>query len=820
LHSIVHAIVRWAARRRAVVITVAAGLLIGSFIGTRRIAFDTDVLSLLPRDGHAIPAFRSFLARFGSLDQLFVVLSAPEGHGIGEYREDVDAWTAALRSSPEIISVDAGVLDQSRDLSWLGDRQLLLLGGSTLDAALARFEPRGMVAAVADSRELLAAGAGQTGTIVQQDPLGIYGLLREQLGSAQSGLSGGETGYVTRDGRSRLLIAKPARPPYDASFSHALFDRLRQLEQTVTIAPPAKSGEIDASNDEPNPSLKVEFVGGYAIALETEAIVKRESIMNSVGSLALIVPLLLIIFRSVWLAALGAVPSALSLAVTLGAMGFAGLTLSAAATGAAAMLFGLGIDGVVLVYVAYRRGLADGLTPDDAIAGTAGPSVSMLLGMMTTAATFLGLMFVDFPSLQELGRLIGYSMALCGVFTLVLVPALLPKRSPRGPVRSISLPALARWILKRHRLIVACGAVVTVVLGGAATRLRINPSLERLRSTTGAADVERRISAAFGLPGDVYVVLAEGTNLDALLTANERLVARLRARLGDTPMQAPSTLLPSEGTQAARARAVRDAGLSPAVVHARLVETARTAGFRPDAFEPFEARLPRLLDSDQRLTYAGYISHGFEDLIGRLVHNDPAGNWTLATYVYPRSAAEAATLRSIVQQDPSQVLTGLPAVNAELAQRFLPQFLRGLLVGTIAVVLMVALAFRSWKLSTLALLPTAIGLVWTAGLLGLARIELDLFAVFTVVTFVGIGVDYGIHLVHHYHEHDDAPRAVEELAPVILIAAVMTLLGYGTLVTSTYPPLRSIGLVSVISVVALAAASVLVLPALLVWRRK
>ena len=173
-----------------------------------------------------------------------------------------------------------------------------------------------------------------------------------------------------------------------------------------------------------------------------------------------------------------------------------------------------------------------------------------------------------------------------------------------------------------------------------------------------------------------------------------------------------------------------------------------------------------------------------------------------------------------MQQDPSQVLTGLPAVNAELARRFLPQFLKGLLVGTVAVIVMVALAFRSWKLSTLALLPTAIGLVWTAGLLGLARVELDLFAVFTVVTFVGIGVDYGIHLVHHYHEHQDAPRAVEELAPVILVAALMTLLGYGTLVTSTYPPLRSIGLVSVISVVALAAASVLVLPALLVWGRR
>ena len=47
------------------------------------------------------------------------------------------------------------------------------------------------------------------------------------------------------------------------------------------------------------------------------------------------------------------------------------------------------------------------------------------------------------------------------------------------------------------------------------------------------------------------------------------------------------------------------------------------------------------------------------------------------------------------------------------------------------------------------------------------------------------------------------------------MAAAITLLGYGTLVWSSYPPLRSIGIVSTVSVVALAAASVLVLPALL-----
>ena len=131
------------------------------------------------------------------------------------------------------------------------------------------------------------------------------------------------------------------------------------------------------------------------------------------------------------------------------------------------------------------------------------------------------------------------------------------------------------------------------------------------------------------------------------------------------------------------------------------------------------------------------------------------------------------------------------------------------------VIILVVAEFRDLQLSVLALLPTAIGLIWTAGLLALANVQLDLFATFAVVTFVGIGVDYGIHLVHRYQEHRDARRATSELAPVILVAAAITLLGYATLVWSSYAPLRSIGIVSTVSVIALAAASVLVLPALL-----
>jgi uncharacterized protein len=804
-------IVSWSRRHRVLVAVGTLCLAAASLFGLRRLTFDADVLSLLPRDGETIPAFRSFVDRFGSLDQLYVVFTAPEGYSAADYEEVIQTWIDRLREAGEITRVDTGLADRSRDLTWLSDRQLLLLDDDALEEALRRFRPAGMRKALAERRELLTMPSPAIADLVRTDPLGLYELLGRQLGGSQSGMNIGfsPSGYVSADGRSRMVIAMPAHPPYNTDFSRALFSRLESLRAELSQTP---AGE---PTEEPQPPLSVEFAGGHRIALETEALVRRESIMNTIGSLALVLPLLWFVFRSLWLVGVGPLPSLASLLLVLGLLGLAGATLSAAATASAAMLFGLGVDGVVLLYVAYTLSLADGAAPDAAATGLAGPASSMLLGMWTTAATFYGLAWVDFPSLEQLGQLIGHSMVLCGIFTLVLVPALLPRRRPTRSIRPLTMPGLAGWVQGRRHLILALALGLTLLLGAAATRLRVNPTLEKLRSVTSGAQLQEKIGPMFGLPGDVQVVLAEGADLDSLLTANEQLAERIKSELPDVPVQAASTLLPSGATQDARASTLQSATLSPASVGETLTQAAEIEGFRQDSFDPFRERLPAMLDPAQRLTSQGFVDHGLGDLIGRFVARR-GDVWLLATYVFPESEAQTARLEEIVRSsDAGGTLTGISFVNRELANRFVPQFVKGLAIGSLVVLVLVVLAFRDWWLSMLSLIPTIIGLVWAAGVLALLRIELDLFAIFAVVTFVGIGVDYGIHLVHRFRERGDAQRAIAELAPVILVAAAITLFGYGTLVTSSYPPLRSIGLVSVVSVITLAVASVLVLPAML-----
>ena len=279
--------------------------------------------------------------------------------------------------------------------------------------------------------------------------------------------------------------------------------------------------------------------------------------------------------------------------------------------------------------------------------------------------------------------------------------------------------------------------------------------------------------------------------------------------------------LPSARTQAAAAARIAAQGIVPARVQADLTAAAGAAGFKPGTFDRFAATLPVLLDTRARVTYDGFASHGLGDLLDRsIVRRD--GLWTVVTYLYPPTpAAVDGMRRAVADAGGTARLSGLPAVNREMAERFTPEFAKGVSVGSLIVLALLIAAFRRWDFTLLALVPTALALTWTAGILALSGISLDLFSMFAVMTFVGIGVDYGIHLVHRcaHRAADERSEAVAHLGPVILVAALTTLAGFGTLVTSSYPPLRLLGVVSTVAIVALGATSLFVLPALLLKPR-
>lgn len=801
---------------RVAVLAICGVLALACIVPLSRLRFEADVLRLMPRDTGPVRAFEHYLGSFGSLDALYVVIEAPEGYAAADYRDLVDTLAGEIGGLSQVDRVDAGPLDGDKDWTYLADRQLLLLAPPLLHEALARLSPEDVRTRVAASRELVALGTPEIKALVQRDPLGWFELLRPAVSGATPVLGVDPSqldGYVTPDGRARLLLVYPTDPPFDTEFARSLIDAIDAARERALAA----SADMLAFDDLPMP--RIDVAGGHRTAIETEALVRNEAMSNTVLSTLGILGVLFLAFRNWWVVLVGGLPILLATMVTLAAHQVLGIELAAAAAGSSAMLFGLGDDGLVLLFVAYRAALGRGLSPTEAVASLGGTGVSIMLAAVTTTATFLGLWFMSFPSLQQLGVIVGVGILLSALFTVTLLVAGLPGARWATQARDLTLPGLARFVTRHRGRILVLSALATVGLAGGLGGLSVDPSLERLRPRGDGFAIEQELIARFGLPSDLLLVVSEGPALETQLEAH----ARLASAVGDVPgvsLASAAMLLPDAATQTRRAEAIAaaraDAPATIAAVHA----AAREAGFVDDTFAPFVERLPTLLDPDARLTREGFVAHGLRDVIGRFIADGPEGPMVVS-YATPDSPEARDALTAAVAADPSLVLTGIPVVNASLAHRFPRELAWGLGVGALVVLLLIWMEFRAIVPTLYALVPTALGLIWGLGALGWAGVVLDLFSVFAVLMFLGIGVDYGIHLVHPTLRATDghsAHDAITMVGPAMLLAGVTTLVGFGTLIRSDYLPLYSLGLASSATIGMSLIAALFTLPALLVAR--
>ncbi len=139
----------------------------------------------------------------------------------------------------------------------------------------------------------------------------------------------------------------------------------------------------------------------------------------------------------------------------------------------------------------------------------------------------------------------------------------------------------------------------------------------------------------------------------------------------------------------------------------------------------------------------------------------------------------------------------------------------------VAIVLIVGL--RSFRLVAASLATLLIGLAWTAGFATLVVGELNLISIAFVVLFIGLGIDFSIHLCLRYREfvlggtaHDAALAAAgREVGGALFLCAITTAAGFYVFIPTEYVGVADLGLISGSGMFISLAANVTVLPALL-----
>ncbi len=789
-----------------------------------RMHVKTDLLDAFPAGKPSLVAFTDFARDFGALDELVVVVSSQKP-AAEQLIAAADAIGERLAASKLIESVDFNAMRSgSRLMAQNFPAYLDPKGAARLSG---RLTPEGIRRQMRRNREaILSPFAGpMESELIARDPLGLRDIVRDSVsrGPVPKGLDLTTGYYMDASQTVALIMARPRGGSRDMAFVGQLN---REVARIVA----------EACEETGDASVSVGVTGGYARAAEAAAAIWRDMVVSFTTSFVLVLAAIWLAYRpsaAVLAAFTASLFAALSWTMLLARLLYGDLNIVTSVV--AAMLIGMYVDYMIQFYVRFEecfRATGDRAAAlDTTMAGT---GKAVVTGSLTTAVSFFAIVVTSFRGLHELGLVAGFGVLLCLVASLVLMPALLSLIAARAPDRivagrpeGIRVEWAARLLERRRRAVLAGFAVALLTAGGGMALLRFETDLETLGLRgSPAMTVQRTVEKKFGRQGEPLFLVARAADdrrLSDDFDAMERLGASLRDSKTVGAFSSAGLLLPPPSSQKAVFDAIAGSGVARRYTGDALASAVRQAmaaeGMRPDPS----------LDG-----YAsGVVSALSREAVVPVTELARSGDPRVAYFYNPGRRALAAHLNAAGERFEDAAMGRIEAAVRALGSdftlvgpRIIVEEIRtsiilesglAIAISFLANILIVWLHFRTWGAVWRVMLPLTAGALLTVGAMGLTGVSFNFFNVAGLALISGFGVDYGIYLMQAHREGGGCggPEAVRRMGGRVALCAVTTVISCGSLITTQYRGLASLG--SVLSYGALFSllAALLLLPALI-----
>jgi len=734
-------------------------LLAASAVIVARTTISTDVSAFLPRSPTPEQQVLVEQLREGVVSRLALI--ALEGASPAALAQASKAMAAELRKDASFVSVENG--DGSGDAA---DREFLwrhrYLLSSAVDAE--RFSAAGLRERLEETLRLLDSPAGAlVRRIVANDPTGELLHILESL-EAQSRPATREGVWFSRDGRRALLLAQTRAPGYDVGAQEGALARIAQAFSR-------------AGTDE----VKLLVSGPGVFAARTRVAVRNDALRLSLIATALVAGLLLAVYRSGRLLALGLVPIASGAlagiaAVSLGFGSVHGITLGFGVT-----LIGEGVD-----YAIYLFTQAAGGGARHAALERIWPTLR--LGVLTSICGFSAMLFSGFTGLAQLGLFSIVGLLVAVAVTRWVLPGMLPS-TLAAPIVGAAGPwasAAARRASSLRYPVLILVAAIAVLLAARGERLW-NEDLASLSPVPRADQaLDEKMRADLGAPDVRFLVVIHAPDQEAALQASEAVGQGLR-KASQAGMlegyESPADFLPSRQTQEARRQALPE----PAQLRANLEKAVAGLPFRGKVFEPFlaDAAAARSAPPIGRSGMQGTrLALRVDSLLARR-----ADGW--AAMLPLRNVADAAGIARDLTAPPGAqaVLLDLKRESEQLYHSYRAQALAYSLLGAAAIGALLLASLRSLRSFFAVTAPLVAAVLVTTGALALAGESLSIFHLVGLLLVVAIGSNYSLLFDRQASSQSDRSRTLVSL----LLANATTVIGFGLLALSRVPVLHDIG---------------------------
>lgn len=831
------------ARHRYPTVFAVFAVLVGlSLLLTLRLTFNNDMLSLLPRKDPAVRAYVETLEDFGSNTYLLVAIRIPEGAVVDPYETLADQLAARLARLPELKSVQHRFGDPEELMQTFFPKSVLFLDAGGRRQLEERLTDEGIRERVRELRRQAGTIQGMAAKqLLLADPLGLSDIFLGRVQSSRGTLKVDWTSgyYLSNDHRLLLILAEPVKPPQDIKFNQRLADEVdRIIEQSV-----AGWGEIAGPQAGKKPEVVVG--GAYHTAVGDASLIRNDMLVNIVTSVLGVLLLILVAFRRPAALAYSFIPLLSGLIITFG---FAKLTvgsLSSATSVVAALLVGLGIDFSIVSYGRYVEERRRGESLESALmsmSGTSGRAV--FVGAITTTATFWAFTFTDFTGLRQMGLLTGTGILFCACAVFFLLPAMLAwsedhhqrrKTEPNLYIHSFGSNRLMKLCMHHRRPAFLVGVVITLAALALAVRVEFDESMKTMRPKGNRGiDVAEEVGKKFGSGFDSMMLVVTGK------TPEEAIDLAGRGAAGAHRLVETGTLLgfsgvtslippPSQQREALGWLDRQRAGaLDLERIRSTFTQAATAEGLRPEAFAPGLELLAQAVGLQGPIGYADFQENEQTRLLLDRYLRKTARGWKAVVYLYPpdnrwRRSAPPDAMRLAQELGPQAALAGTNVVNERVRALVLRDAWIAGILGFLLVAVLLWIDLRNLRQTFMALAPLTVGMLWMVGGMVAIGTPMNFINIFVTTMIIGIGVDYGVHVLHRFREVRDLPRetfekGMLETGKAVVAAALSTIVGFGSITFSHYPGLQTTGKVAILGALSTSLVTITLLPAVLSWR--
>lgn len=758
-------------------------MVVGCYFVASKIQFSEDISKVLPTDEHN-EVTAKVMNQLNFSDKIVVMMHAKKKQVIPQLSRMADSFLVKLQKDTSYFTKIQGQIhpaEMQSTFDFVYNHLPLFLDENDYSLLAGRISADSINARIQKDYSTLISPAGIVArNFVLKDPLNITSLGLQKLktiGLAKDFII--YNGYITsKDSATILLFINPKFSGTDTKHNERFVKQLYAYRDTI--------------NTQFKHIGRLTYFGAPFVAVANAQQIKSDIQHTVVYSLLVLIALLIFFYRRFYIPFILFIPAACAVSIALVVLYLLPHEVSAISLGIGAILLGITVDYPLHIITHFREN-------NDVKQLYENVTVPIMASSLTTALSFLCLVFVRSEVLIDLGIFASISVFLSAVFSLLIIPHIY---LPQAQARKTIIDRFAAHAFEKDKILIGITVIVAIIGMFTFSKIKFNSDISDLNYFPANMKAsEQQLSELGDINSKSIYVTTFGDSLQTVIQNNHRLEKKLHQLKEKGLIEGYSSIgkfvLSKEVQNKKIARwnkFWRSAGKDTVV---QLIQKkAQSLGFNANAFQQFSSFLSRPVPTIDIDVYKNFTPLTFSEYYAQ-----KNGFITLSSIIKTDSVHRNVVMKNL--KGPHILLID----RKQLSETFLGQmkndFKTLINFSFIAVFLVLLYFFKRIEIAALSIIPITLTGFATAGIVYLLGLEFNIFSTVITTLIFGLGVDFSIFITSGLQkEFTTGKNEIPTYRASICLAVLTTVLAIGVLIFAEHPALRSISSISIIGLIA------------------